>query len=122
MPANATVWIVLIVVAGLIVGLALWFGRRLRFTYSREKGEASFETDAGDTQQTDEVKLNVAEGIEIEHATVGDISGIKTEDATSAIETKQNIDVAKNAKIKKGSRTGDISGIKQEPKSPQNKP
>ncbi len=118
MPNDSTVWIVLIVAAFIVVFVALWKGRGLKIR--KEKDGFSVETEAEKKQESSEQKISVAEGIEIENATAGDIAGIKSEDVDSASEAKTNIEVAKKGKIK-NSDVGDVVGIKQERKSSKDK-
>lgn len=115
---NPTIWIVLIVGAVLVVGLALWLGRGL--VIRRDKEGFSIETKERQSQPPGDPSIRVAKGLEVERATIGDIAGIKSEDAGAVSESKQDIDVLSDSKVK-DAKVGDIVGIKREGKLSKDK-
>ena len=114
MPQDPTVWIVLIVAAALVLGLALWLGRGLRIR--KDKRGFSFEAEKGQPEPASDNDVVVGRGLRIDKAKVGDITGIKSDGFDAMPSAKQkSIDVLSEGSISDTS-TGDISGIKQQRK------
>ena len=121
MPQDSLVWIVLIVAVALVIGLAVWKGRGLRFKRGQEGFSVEVEVehlpDAPPTGETSSKrgKISVANKARIEETRIGDIAGIKTAGKPQLI--GYDIDLAAGTRIKKAD-VGDIVGLKEfDPKS-----
>ncbi len=119
MPSDLTLWIIFVIVSALVIGLGVWLGRGLKIR--KDKEGFSLETQEAQAQATNEQSIRIADKLAIEGATVGDISGIKSEDIDTLSESKQNIEVLSEGKIT-DAHIGDITGIKQERQSQKDKP
>ena len=116
---NPYVWIGIAVVIGIIVGLAIWFGRGLKIKKGSDGYSLEVEKNEPPDTSTDNVK--VAEGIELRDVEAGDIAGRKVSSPEAAGTRPQNTEVASHAKIER-TKLGDIVGIKQEgPPQPDKK-
>ncbi len=114
MPQDSLVWIVLIVAAALVIGLAVWKGRHLRLNRGQEgfsiEVEHSPDTPATSEKSGESGQISVAKGAQIEQTRVGDIAGIKT--AGKPQSTGHDIEVAAGTRIK-NANVGDIVGMKE---------
>ena len=111
MPDDPVVWIVLIVVVGLVVALGIWLGRGIVFRKDKQGYSVELKESA-DKQEVKEAGIKVAEDAEITGSEVGDIVGYKIEGDSTGAESKEKVDVLSGGKIK-GTRTGDIAGVKK---------
>ena len=109
MPEEPIVWIVLILGISFVIGLALWLGRGLNF--HRKKNSISLELKE-QVKQNANLNIRVANNVELADVFIEDISGIKSEDTGTVIDSGKNIDVLHGGKITKA-KIGDITGIKQ---------
>lgn len=116
MPTDSNVWIVLIIVAGLVTALAIWFGRGLRV---KKKGEAIDVELQGD-KTTRPPGIQVANNAKIEKSHIGDIAGVKIEGTGAGGPNPENVQVFNNSKLK-DVEAGDVAGIKRTaPKTDKN--
>ena len=105
MPDDPLIWLAAIVVGGAVVCVALALGgfvevslKPLRLSFRRKKGPSR-------------EKVSVLDKAEVEDAEVGTITGVLRENAgDDAQDINRDVDVARNAKIKR-SKLGDISGV-----------
>lgn len=111
MPIDANVWITVAVVIGLVVALALWFGRGLIIKKDKEGYSVQVEKDRPLDTRTDDMK--VAEALEIKDSTAGDVAGKKITSPGAVSDRAQNIEVLSHGKVER-STLGDIVGVKQE--------
>lgn len=115
---NPYVWIAIAVVIGVVVALALWFGRGLKIKKGSDGYSLEVERDQAPDTTTDNVK--VAEAIELKDVEAGDIAGRKVTSSDAVGTRPQNTEVASHAKIER-TKLGDIVGIKQEGPPPREK-
>lgn len=108
MPTDSNVWIVLIIVAGLVTALAIWFGRGLKV----KKNKSGMEMELRGDQKPAPTGIQVANNAQIKGSTVGDIAGIKLEGATPPGAPTQPVRVFNESKLN-NVEAGDIAGIKQ---------
>jgi hypothetical protein len=114
MPNDQLVWIVLIVVAAGVVGLALWKGRGL----SVRKNEAGFRLEVKEGQKAQPGStVSVAKGARIEGSTVGHITGMATRGDDTTQPPTARVDVLEKGTVR-NARVGDITGVKDQEKSP----
>lgn len=106
---SDTVWIVLIVAAALIVGLALWLGRSIKI----KKGSDGFSVETeGEEKPEDETKVRVGENLVIKDSTAGDVTGIVDQGEGKEGASKEDVEVLKGGKIE-NTDLGDITGVKK---------
>lgn len=103
MPNDPKVWMLLIVVAGIVLLLALWFGRGIRARF----GKTTIDVQARQEPRS----ISVAQNAELNNVKGGDIAGIKSS-GKSVPSPTENIDVLKGGKVSE-SQIGDIVGIKE---------
>ena len=119
MPNELIFWILLIVLAALITGLALWLGRGFEIRKD-EKGFSIAAKEKGAKPSDSKQSISVGKGAEIKRSKVGDIAGIKTENQGTEFESVKHIDVLEGGEIK-DSKVGDIVGFKVQGKNPESK-
>jgi hypothetical protein len=105
---DNTVTIVLIVVAGLVVALAIWFGRGLK----ARKTKAGYELEVQSQPADAAGGIQVARGAKITGSTVGDIAGVKVEGGGAAGPVPDRIQVFDQGTLK-NVQAGDIAGVKK---------
>jgi len=101
MPQNATIYIVLIAAAAVVVALMVWKGRGGKVTW----GNKTFEVKDGPTQPPEAV---VARDLKVSHGEVGNITGVKQTSAQGGAAGKA--DVASGLVVNHG-KVGDITGV-----------
>jgi hypothetical protein len=108
---SEPVMIVLIIVAGLIIGLAIWVGRGL--VLRRNKKGLVFEVkEKRKEQQPKGENIKVAEELKLTDVTAGDIAGKVVEGGDSKATEANSIEVANKGNFK-NAKLGDIVGVKQ---------
>ena len=90
-PQDSSVQIVLIISIALVIGLAIWLGRGLKFRKSDQGIELTVEQQAQASQQN----VTVADDIELKDAKVDKIAGV---DGANSVDT--SVSVANKAKMK----------------------
>lgn len=106
MPDDASVWITWIIAAATVVGLAIWLGRGLVFRKSGDEVSLEIKAKPGPAESAASSRVSVGEGLEVENAEVGNVTGIEGEADDAPVE------VLKGGKISGGSVVGDITGKK----------
>jgi len=118
MPNEPSVWILLIVLAALVTGLALWLGRG--FIIRKDEKGFSIEAKEKPAKPSGPGHISVGNKAEFQNVKAGDIGVIKSEDQGTEIESGKNIDVLKEGKIT-NAELGDIFVIKRQGKKPESK-
>ena len=113
MQDDPLIWLGVAAAVAVVVGLAVWKGRRLNVRW----GGLSAELKEGSEPQPPEgSRIRVAEDLDLKRARVGDVAGIKTADAPST--AGHDIEVAQGARLR-DAQAGDIVGIVQTPSTPK---
>ena len=101
-PEDGMVQIVLIISVAVVLVLAIWLGRGLRF----RKGDKGIEFTVEQKAEKSGHDINVADGVEVRNAKINTVAGV---DGATAVTGQVN--VANNAKLE-GVEINELVGVK----------